>query len=404
MALIEKPATATLTAQGLFFKTLAKAGPTGPTGSGAAARSAEEASLGPYPETTLEQARIKHAELRALVLKGIDPVANRRAARTAVAAKADAPTFGTMADQYIAAHEAGWRNAKHRYQWEMSFANTPRRSATCQSMRSTPRRCSRRSRRSGRLRPKPRRASEEVIEVILASAQVAGWIDADKPNPARWRGWLDHMLPPAKKLGVRGHHAAMPYAELPAFMAKLAEINTTASRALMFTILCASRTSETLGAQWDEVNFGDATWRVPGERMKMGEPHDIPLSDAALRILGDQMAGRGKNPYVFPGGRPRQPLSSMAMAMLLRRLGVDATVHGFRTSFRTWASEVAHAEFEIAEAALAHQIGNSVSRAYNRTSLLERRRPLMESWSRYVEGNDNVIAIKPRVRAPYRRA
>jgi integrase len=169
-------------------------------------------------------------------------------------------------------------------------------------------------------------------------------------------------------------------------------------------ILTATRTFETLGATWDEISFPDAIWRIPASRMKMGEEFSVPLSDAALRLLGDQQ--RGKNPYIFPG-RPRQPLSSMALAMLLRRIGVDATVHGFRTSFRTWCSDVAHLEFEVAESCLSHRVGSAVSRAYARSDMLERRRPVMARWADYVEGKDNVMPItkaRGHARAPIRRA
>ena len=315
--------------QGLFFKTLGqgRAYWTYRYRSGGKER---ETSLGPYPETTLEQARIKHAELRAMVLKGIDPVGDRRNARTAVAAKADVPTFGTMADAYLKAHEAGWRNAKHRWQWGQTLTSyaAPIRALPVNQIDA-----------KAVLRvltpiwnDKPETASRlrGRIEVILAAAQVAGHIDPDKPNPARWRNWLDHMLPAPKKLGVRGHHAAMPYAICRTFMARLAETPGVAAKALQFLILTATRTTETLGAQWDdEICFPTATWVIPKERMKMGEAFSVPLSEAALRLLGDQMGQRGKSPYVFPG-RPRQPLSNMSMSMLLRRMGESVTVHGFQ--------------------------------------------------------------------------
>src|SRR5208337_3736575 len=156
------------------------------------------------------------------------------------------------------------------------------------------------------------------IEAVLASAQVAGHIDADRPNPARWKGWLDHMLPNPRKLGERGHHAALPYGDVPALMTRLAEVDTTASRALRLTVLTAARSGEVLKMTWDEVSFETATWTVPKERMKMGHEHATPLSDAAIAILRDQHEARGKNPHVFPG-RPQRPLSAMAMSMLLKR-------------------------------------------------------------------------------------
>ena len=202
---------------------------------------------------------------------------------------------------------------------------------------------------------------------------------------------------------MRGHHAAMDYVDLPAFWAQLAETPGVAAKALMFLILTATRTTETLGAQWDEISLQTETWVIPSSRMKMGEAFSVPLSDAALRLLGDQMGHRGKSPYIF-AGRPRAPLSNMSLSMLLRRMGIDVTVHGFRTSFRTWCSDVAHVEFEVAESALSHLVGNAVSRSYNRTDLLERRRPIMSAWANYVEGKDDANVVPIRVRSPLKRA
>jgi integrase len=243
------------------------------------------------------------------------------------------------------------------------------------------------------------------VEAVIDMARALGHIDADRANPARWRGHLDHLLPPAKKLGVRGHHAAMSYSDLPAFMAKLAETPGVAAKALAFTILTCARTNETLGMTWDEVSFSSSTWVVPPSRMKMQKPHDVPLSEQVLRLLGDQMAGRGKNPFVF-SGRPRQPLSAMAMAMLLRRMGAgEFTVHGFRSAARSWMADQG-IEFQLAEACLAHTVGNAVVQAYQRSSMLERRRPTMQAWSDFVcrKNDANVVALKGRVRAPHRRA
>ncbi len=212
------------------------------------------------------------------------------------------------------------------------------------------------------------------IEAVLASAQVAGHIDPYRPNPARWKGWLDQMQPNPKKVGKRrGRHAAMPYAELPAFLARLAETHGAAAKALAFTILTAARSGEVLNATWDEINFANAVWSVPASRMKMGKPRAVPLSDAAVAILRAQEAERGKNPYVFPGARPRKPLSIMAMTMTLRRLGRGAiTVHGMRSAARSWMADNG-VEFELAEACLAHAVGNAVVQAYQRSSMLERR-------------------------------
>jgi integrase len=380
--------------QGLFFKTL---------GQGRAywtyryrSRGKErETSLGPYPEVGIEQARIKHAELRAMVLKKIDPLADRRNAKAPDAAKADVPTFGETADRYIAAHESGWRNPKHRQQWAMTLRKY------CAPIRDLPVDKIDAKAILRVLEPKWRDAPETMsrlrgrIEVVLASAQVAGWIDPDKPNPARWKNWLDHMLPAPKKIGSRGHHAAMDYRNLPTFMAKLGQTVGHSSRALAFTILTCARTSEALGATWDEVDFETATWRVPKERMKMGRAHDVPLADQAVAILKAQHATCGDNPHVFPG-RPMRGLSNMSMAMLMRRIGAgDFTVHGMRSAARSWMADQGVA-FELAEAALGHQVGNAVVQAYQRSSMLERRRPIMSAWSAFVTGSDaeNVVPIK----------
>ena len=300
--------------------------------------------------------------------------------------------------------QATWRNAKHRWQWRQTLTQY------CSPIRDMPVNEIATADVLAVLKPLWSRAPETAsrlrgrIQTVLEAAQALGHIDADRANPARWRGHLDHLLPPAKKLSVRGHHAALPYADA-AFWTRLAEIDTTASRALMFVILTCARTSEVLHATWDEISFADTVWRVPASRMKMSVAHDVPLSEEALRLLGDQMDGRSKNVFVFPG-RPRAPLSTMAMSMLLRRLGIDATVHGFRSSFRDWAADTG-VEFSVAEACLAHAAGNAVTRAYLRSSMVERRRPVMAAWAQLVTGADaaNVVSIsKGRARAPIRRA
>jgi integrase len=351
-----------------------------------------EMSLGPYPETTLEQARAKHAGLRAQVLNKVDPLAGRRYAKGGLVTNSGVPTFGAMADAYIAAHEGSWRSSKHATQWW----STLRTHAA--ALRDMPVDQVDTEAVLGCLRPiwaiVPETASRvrARIEIILASAAVAGHIPADRPNPARWGKWLDLMLPSPKKVGKpRGHHAAMPYAELPAFMARLAEIDSVASRALQLTILCATRTSETLGATFDEIDLEAATWSIGAERMKMKKRHDVPLSEQALAILRRQHDERGENPHVF-GGRPMRGLSNMSLSMLLRRLKIDATVHGMRSAARSWMADQG-VPFEVAEAALAHTVGNAVVQAYQRSSMLDLRRPVLQKWADYVCA-DNVVDLK----------
>jgi integrase len=355
-----------------------------------------ETSIGPYPEMSLAAARTKHAELRADVLKKIDPLAGKRVAKTAAAAPGGKPTFGVMADDYVATHEGGWRNPKHRWQWSQTLTGY------CATIRDMPVDEIGTDDILAVLKPLWTRVPvtgsrlRGRIEKVLDAARARGHIDKDRANPARWKGHLELLLSKPAKL-ARGHHAAMPYADVPAFVKRLRAVQdgNTAALALEFLILTATRSGETLGAKWDEINLDAATWTVPKERMKINAIFDVPLSDRALDILRALEANRGKNPFVF-AGRPQRPLSNMALAMLLRRMGVDFTVHGFRTSFRTWCSDVAHAEFEVAEQCLSHRVGNDVARSYNRTSMLERRRPIMTAWANFVcaADADNVVPLR----------
>jgi integrase len=358
-----------------------------------------ETSLGPYPELGLEEARQKHAALRKQVkVDKIDPLADRRSSKTIQ--PSGKPTFGQCADARIAAHEGSWRSSKHARQWSSTLTVHAAAIRDVAVDQITTEHVLAVLRPIWNVTPETASRLRARIEVVLASAQVAGHIDPDKPNPARWKGWLDHMLANPKKVGKpRGHHAAMPYTSVPAFMAKLAEIDSIAARALMITILTVGRTSEVLGMTFGEINFDTATWVVPKERMKMGKEHAVPLSDPALAILRAQEAvGRGSNPYVF-AGRPMKPLSGMSMSMLLRRMKINATVHGMRSAARSWMADNA-VPFELAEACLAHTVGNAVVQAYQRSSMLERRRPIMAAWANYVTGqaDDNVVPFKQAAR------
>ena len=331
---------------------------------------------------------------KAVVVDKTDPLADRRAAKAAAAAKTDTPTFGGCADAYLASHEAGWRNPKHRDQWRMTLTEY------CAAIRDTPVDQVDAKAVLKVLKPLWTKTPETAsrlrgrIEAVLASAQVAGHINPDRPNPARWKGWLAQMLPNPKKVGgPRGHHAAMPYLGLPTFMAKLGETPGVAAKALAFTVLTAARSGEVLNATWDEINFTDAIWSVPASRMKAQKPHAVPLSDAAVAILHAQEAVRGKNPYVFPGARPRQPLSIMAMTMAMRRLAAgEFTVHGMRSAARSWMADNG-VEFELAEACLAHAVGSAVVAAYQRSSMLARRRPVMQAWASFLTGETDAKVV-----------
>ena len=394
-ALLTKPPKRHPDGGGLFFKTLGK-GRAYWTYRFTLNGRETEMSLGAYPEFGLVEARVTHLRLCADVAEGKDPVGERRKDRSGkapVLTPSGAPTFGHCADQHIGLNEGGWKNPKHHQQWVMTLREyaAPLRSMPVDRVTTAD--------VLAVLTPiwndKPETASRlrGRIEAVIASAQVDGWIPEDRPNPARWKNWLDRKLPKPKKLGSRGHHKALPYDQLPALMARLAEIESVASRALQFTILTCSRTSETLGARWDEVSFETATWTIPPSRMKMGREHQVPLSDAAVAILRRQRDERGdsENPHVFPG-RPMRGLSNMALAMLMRRIKIDATVHGFRSSARSWMADQG-VTFEVAEAALAHTVGSAVVAAYQRSSMLELRRPVLSAWADFICPADNVVAL-----------
>jgi integrase len=358
-----------------------------------------EMSLGPYPEITLAEARAKHAGFRASVVKDkVDPLATKRNAKADTVANTT-PTFGQLADDYITTHEGGWRNAKHREQWRMTLVRY------CAPIRDMPVDAVETAAVLTVLTPIWNRAPETAsrlrgrIEAILDAARVLGHVDTNRANPARWKGHLQKVLPKPRKL-TRGHHAAMPYRDVPAFVIRLRESPTAANKALEYAILTASRSGEVRGATWEEVDFQTATWTIPASRMKAEREHRVPLSDRSVEILSGLEAARSKNPHIFPGARPRQPLSEMALAMAMRRLGAGAfTPHGFRSAFRDWCSEKAKVPFELAEKSLAHNVGNDVSRAYAGSDLLDLRRALMAQWAAYCGAATPVVQVLPMNRA-----
>jgi len=205
-------------------------------------------------------------------------------------------------------------------------------------------------------------------------------------NPARWQGNLIFKLPRRIRLS-RGHYAAIDYEEIPAFFGSLTERPALAARALELTILCATRTSETLKMRWSEVDLDRNIWTIPAERMKMGVTHQVPLSDPAVALLKRRLKVSNRNPddFVFPGQKPGQPLSQMSMIMVLRRMGLGQyTVHGMRSSFRDYMGDMTlHAE-TIIEHALAHQVGDATARAYRRKDAFDKRRLVMRDWAKYL--------------------
>ena len=333
-----------------------------------------EAGLGSANKggVTLKAARERAAEGRAMVKAGLDPIAEWN--------KPDAkqvPTFGEVADEFLSAHEGGFRNDKHKAQWRMTLTRY------CEPIRSTPVDKIDTKAVLSVLKPLWTRAPETAsrlrgrLEAVLDAAKARGFIDRNQVNPARWRGHLDKLLPKRLKL-ARGHHAAMPYADVPAFVAGLRERPAIAARALEFCILTATRSGEVLAARWDEMDLDGKIWTVPAERTKAAREHRVPLPDRAVIILRETAEGR-TGEHVFPGQRPGRPLSGMAFEMLLRRIGSPYTAHGFRSSFRDWAGNETHFPRELAGHALAHVIGDKAEQAYRRSDALARRRSL---WRR----------------------
>ena len=340
--------------------------------------------LGTFADVPLAEARNAAASARALARQGQDPIAQRRAVRSAKAAKSAGLTFAEVAEKFIAAKQGGWRNATHRTQWRntlntyvMPIIGTMpvAQITTADVTRVLEPIWSKVPETASRVRGR--------IEAVIDYSTTMQWRTGE--NPARWRGHLANVLPPRAKVRRIEHHAALPWREVGAFMEELAGQDGTAALALRFAILTAARTGEVIRARWREMDQTTATWRVPADRMKSGREHRVPLSDAALDVLRTT-ARLGDEPdeFVFPGLKPRQPLSNMAMLMLLRRMGrADLTAHGFRSTFRDWCSEVARCPREVAEAALAHVVGSKAEAAYARADLLERRRPLMRDWASF---------------------
>jgi len=333
----------------------------------------------------LAEARGKALDARRLRHEGIDPIEARRATRTRERlGAAKMVTFKQCAESYIKAHRAGWRNTKHAAQWEATLATyaepiigaLPVQAIdTALVLRVLEPIWETKPETAGRLRGR--------IEVILDRAKVLKQREGE--NPARWRGHLDKLLPRRSKVRAVEHHAALPYGQLPSFLAVLREQEGIAASALEYTILTAVRTGEIIGATWDEINLLDKTWTIPAERMKAGKEHRIPLSGRAIVILEEmQRHALEDTTFVFRGGKADKPLSNMAFLMLLRRMKRDdLTAHGFRSTFRDWAAERTDFPSEVVEMALSHAIGNKVEAAYRRGDLFEKRRRLMDAWAAY---------------------
>ncbi len=354
-----------------------------------------EMGLGTPPDVTLVMARSRAIEARSLLATGADPLDARKTKE----GERRTPTFGEIADEVVSSLESGWRNEKHRAQWRSTLLTY------CGPLRAKPVNEVETADVLAVLAPIWTEKAETAsrvrgrIEKVLDAAKAKGHRSGE--NPARWRGHLDHLLARRQKL-QRGHHPAMPWIELPAFVERLKASENLAARCLEFVILTACRSGEVLrsvrngqihGLRWEEVDHKVAVWTVPAIRMKAGKPHRVPLTVRAVEILAEMEAAR-RGPFVFPGQQGDMPLSEMGLEALLRRLKVKPyTVHGFRSTFSDWAYACTSFPREIVEAALAHAVGDAVERAYRRGDAVERRRELMEAWAAFCNAPTGVNVV-----------
>jgi integrase len=351
--------------------------------------------LGSYPDFGLSDARELAQKLREGIVQGVHPAASRDALRE-VNRKATAPLsiidsdnqylFANCAERYIESHRSEWKNVKHIAQWRSTIKTY-----------ATPHFGGKHIDKLGlddiksMLDPiwlvKPETASrvQSRVERILDWATVMGYRSGD--NPCRWKSFLQEIYPAPEKVklqingGEQKHHASMPYEDVPIFYTDLAKRNGVAALALRFTILTAARSGEVFGATWDEVDLDKKVWVIPARRMKMKKEHVVPLSEEMINILGRVPE---LNDYIFAGQKRGKPLSNMAMTMLLRKMGhKEYTVHGFRSSFRTWAEDRCNYRHSTLERALAHAI-KGVEKSYNRGKQLDKRRRLMGEWNLFV--------------------
>src|ERR1700730_2525797 len=362
--------------------------------------------LGPYPDISLADARTRASTHRRQLHDGIDPLdakeAQRRVERASVA---KGRTFREIAEEFIGRNQTSWRNAKHRQQWRNTL-----QAYVYPAIGDLPVAVIDTGLVVQVLDPiwteKPETATRVRgrIATVLDAATVHGFRHG--PNPAQWKGNLAHILPARGKVRRVEHHAALPFNDIPEFLAELRCRPGITARTLEFAILTAARTAEVLGACWREIDWAASVWTIPGERMKAGREHRVPLSEAALGVLETvrplALLRNGElDPAapVFPGPRRVLRLSNMSMLMLLRRMKrQDLTAHGFRSTFSDWAAERTAYPREVVEMALAHAVENKVEAAYRRGDLFAKRRELMGAWaafcSRVPSASDSPIPIR----------
>jgi integrase len=333
--------------------------------------------LGPLRHLDLAEARKQARKKRQEILTGVDPYSAKQQLRREeldrLAAQKRATTFRQCAEQCIAAHEDGWKNPKHRAQWRttlQTYANPVLGDLSIDDI--TTAHIVKVLEPIWKEKPETANRVRGRIEKVLGWATVRGFRSGD--NPARWRGHLAELFPAKGKLGKVKHLSALPFSEMPALMAELRTRDLRSARALEFTILTAARTGEVIGATWNEINLIAKTWTIPASRMKAGKEHKVPLCDRAVDVLRG-LGEHGDKEKVFA-------LSDTPMLELLKSMRPGITVHGFRSTFRDWASEKGpNYPNHVAEAALAHAVPSKVEAAYRRGDLFEKRRRLMNEWA-----------------------
>lgn len=328
--------------------------------------------LGAFPAVSLAAARKAALELRVQINNGHDPLALRRKSN------AQTVTVESAAREMIERNKLGW-SEKHAAQWLNSLrdhvfpvigempidqVDTPAVMSVLDPI--------------WRATPETARRVRNRLERVIDYAKAHGHRVGD--NPARWRGHLQNVL--TSNAAPKAPLESLPYSLLPSFMRKLEAESSMAARCAQFLILTACRSSEAMGATWDEIDFDKKVWNIPAERMKSGEAHQIPLSEEALAILKDTNS-RGRSNFIFPGKNSDSILANNALRRLMIKLDFGCTPHGFRATFRTWADEKTSYSYELCEISLAHVVGTPTSRAYVRGNQLEKRRPLMEKWAEF---------------------
>lgn len=351
--------------------------------------------LGPTHVVSLSKARAKAREAKAALFDGRDPVAEKHAARkAALKAQASSMTFTQCGEAYLAEHSRTWSNARHRHQWRLtldragkSFGKLPVSDIDTETIVKF-------------LAPIWAKTPETASRYRGRVESVLDWATARKfrqgENPARWRGHLEHLL---RAKPAAEHHSALPYAELPAFLAELGTRTGFAAHALTFAILTAARSGEARCAQWSEIDMAAKQWVIPASRMKSGREHTVPLSSPALALL--EGLKRDGTDNVFPGLVAGKPLADSALLDVLKSIKSNGyTVHGFRSTFRDWAGDRTNYSRDVVELALAHAISDKTEAAYRRGKALDKRAGLMQAWGTFcttpaIEGS-NVVAIGAR--------